>query len=598
MLKKIGLNRVFKNNIYMLKEIIKYSSVLLYAEILISVASAILGFLVYTYLLRYLINGYIEGKSFSNLIIIFLVIYIVYLLYYMFAQYYFHKIKPVAELELKKQLQKNIFRKIKDIDLYFYQNQEYYNKYVKAMSETNDRAKKVIESICNVFASIVLIITNVSLLIIIDKKLLLFIFIPILASYFIKKFRAKIMYDYNQKNNESLTKLNYYKRVFYLKNYAKELRFFNFHTLIIERYKKIVDEYIYNVHHYGVKIAIMNFVSNEINDIIVYLGTMTLVTYGVVIKNTVKLGDCLVVVNSIAIIAENIQSLVNNFVEFYSNSLYLDNYITFLDYKPKISNKVNAIEKCEFQNLKFVDIKFKYINSEKYVINNLNFTINKGEKVAIVGKNGAGKSTLIKLLLRLYDPEEGSIYFNNINIKDYKIEKYREIYAVVLQKTNIYAWTLRENILLCNNADTIDFDSVLENSGLINKVSSLEKGIESLMTKEFDTNGVILSQGENQKIGLARALVKNSEVVILDEPSSALDPIAESNMFCKILDLCEDKTVIYISHRLTAASLADRILIMSNGQIAEEGTHQDLMKKNGLYADMYRKQADYYLRKD
>mgnify|MGYP002508811351 CR=1 FL=1 len=219
------------------------------------------------------------------------------------------------------------------------------------------------------------------------------------------------------------------------------------------------------------------------------------------------------------------------------------------------------------------------------------------KNIALLGNDGSGKTTLVKLLLRLYDPTSGEISLNGQNIKDFKAQDYREMYSTVFQDFKVFSLNIKENVLLRITEDGDDelVTSALKESGVYDKVSTIENGLDAILTREFDDKGVNLSIGEQQKLSLARVFATDTPFVILDEPSSALDPIAEYEMFENMMRATKGRSVIFISHRLSSAVLADRVLLMENGEIAECGTHAELIKKNGKYADMFHRQAENYL---
>jgi ATP-binding cassette subfamily B protein len=256
-----------------------------------------------------------------------------------------------------------------------------------------------------------------------------------------------------------------------------------------------------------------------------------------------------------------------------------------LDYRPKIADKIDARFVPEAPSaIKLVNVSFTYNGFTEPTLKNINFEIKPKEKVAIVGDNGAGKSTLIKLIMRLYDATEGSIYLDGINIKEYEVKPYRDSFATVFQDFQIFAAKLSENVMM----------DIVKDSDFLGKLENLPQDIDTPLTREFYDSGVMLSGGEAQKIAIARVFAKKSATVILDEPSSALDPISEYNMNISLMEAVKDKTVIFISHRLSTTRLADRIFMLANGEIIEEGSHEDLMKLNGKYAEMFNLQAEKY----
>ena len=284
--------------------------------------------------------------------------------------------------------------------------------------------------------------------------------------------------------------------------------------------------------------------------------------------------------------------------EFIENGLYVENLKTFFDYESKITENENGIvPENKPHRLMLKNVSFTYEGQKKPVLKNISLDIPEGQKVAFVGHNGAGKSTLVKLLMRLYDVTEGEILLDGINIKDYKLSDYRHSFGTIFQDFKIFATDIEENVLLHpaeNDADReLAYNAVVD-SGLKNKLDTLEKGMKTQLTREFDDEGTILSGGEFQKIAVARVFAKQSSIAILDEPSSALDPISEYEMFENMMKACADKTVMFISHRLSSAVMADKIYLLEQGEIIEQGTHAELMAQNGKYAEMFNMQAEQY----
>ncbi|MBQ3537661.1 MAG: ATP-binding cassette domain-containing protein, partial [Clostridia bacterium] len=267
----------------------------------------------------------------------------------------------------------------------------------------------------------------------------------------------------------------------------------------------------------------------------------------------------------------------------------------FLNYEPKITDGEYIPE--DFSSLEFRNVSFKYKEDGEYILKNVSFRIEKGQTIAIVGHNGAGKTTLSKLLMRLYDVNEGEILYNGRNIKDYKLGAYREKFASVFQDYRVFAMTVAENVL----TEEVDENNITEaveamkKAGVYEKIEKLPLKENSLLTKEFDSDGVLLSGGETQKVTIARLFAKDFDIAVLDEPSSALDPVAESRMYDALLEGTKGKTVIYISHRLSSATRSDNILVFNGGRITERGTHEELMANGGEYAEMFTLQASGYL---
>ena len=253
-------------------------------------------------------------------------------------------------------------------------------------------------------------------------------------------------------------------------------------------------------------------------------------------------------------------------------------------------------KKNEEEHIVFENVSFSYKNKSVKNIDNISFKLKKGETLGIIGATGSGKTTIINLLMRLYEPTSGNIYLNGREIGGYQLSAYRNCFSTVFQDFKVFSLTVGENILMRRTADSDAalLTESLRESGMLDTVSSFPQGFDTQMSREFDDNGVSLSGGQNQKIALSRLYAKNAPIAILDEPSSALDPIAEYELFENMKRICEGRTVIFISHRLSSAISADVIFMMEHGRIIERGNHESLMRQNGKYAEMFRKQAEKY----
>jgi ATP-binding cassette subfamily B protein len=284
------------------------------------------------------------------------------------------------------------------------------------------------------------------------------------------------------------------------------------------------------------------------------------------------------------------------------HSMYIENYNTFLGYNPKIEENAQGLtaKACAHDiELRGVNFGYSQYGGTALVLKDINMHIKAGEKIAIVGDNGAGKSTLIKLILRLYLPDDGAIYMDGEDTSAYNLHSYRRCFGTIFQDFQLYAFSIGENVIMDNLSDSEEererIWNALESLGLAEKVRGHAKGLGAAVTKEFEEDGAIFSGGEAQKLAIARILARDCGVVIMDEPSSNLDPMSEHELYKNMIEAAKDKTMIIISHRLSAAVDADRIYLLDNGEIIERGTHQQLMRQNGKYAEMFIVQASKYL---
>lgn len=313
-------------------------------------------------------------------------------------------------------------------------------------------------------------------------------------------------------------------------------------------------------------------------------------------SGSISTGDVLMYAGAIITMMTSVQEAILKYNEIAYNNEYLKLYEEFINRPNMHYDGTLPIEKRDDKRyeLSFYNVSFKYPGSDKYILRDINMTFNIGEKLALVGLNGAGKTTLIKLLLRLYEPTEGEIRLNGIDIGKYDYDEYVQIFSVVFQDFGIFDFPLDENIAASEDVDSARVKKVIDQVGLTELVNSLSDKEHTLLYHE-NGDGVALSGGEAQKVAIARALYKDAPFVILDEPTAALDPIAEAEIYENFDTLVGDKTAIYISHRMSSCKFCDRIVVINDGRIEEEGSHDFLMEKNGLYAKMYNTQANYYV---
>lgn len=319
-----------------------------------------------------------------------------------------------------------------------------------------------------------------------------------------------------------------------------------------------------------------------------YIGYMAL-------TGAISIGDFSMCVASTSTFYWSLHAVVTGIQDINKKCAYAHRYIEFMDY-PAAMPKGNSPVKQGEHIIEFVNVSFCYPRTENYVLRNINITIKQGEHLSIVGLNGAGKTTFVKLLCRLYDVTEGAIFIDGVNIKDYSEEEYRKLFAVVFQDFFLFAFSLRENIALTGESDDEQINETLKQSGLYEDVQKLEQGLDTMLFKGFDEKGIDLSGGQRQKAAISRALYRNSPVVILDEPTAALDPVAEYEIYRRFNVLVGGKTAIYISHRLSSCKFCDRIAVFADDTIKEYGTHDELVSRTGgIYAEMFAAQAQYYV---
>lgn len=312
------------------------------------------------------------------------------------------------------------------------------------------------------------------------------------------------------------------------------------------------------------------------------------------VTKAITVGDFSMCVSAAGTLYWSLYGIVSGVQTVSQKCAYAHRYIEFLRFPAAMVKGTKPVKPGE-HTIEFRHVSFKYPRSEKLVLRDINLTIKSGEHLSIVGLNGAGKTTFIKLLCRLYDVTEGEILVDGVNIKEYPEEEYRRLFSVVFQDFQLFAFSLRENIAFGEQADDKELERVLKLAGLWEDAQKLPNGLDTMLYKSFDENGTDLSGGQRQKTAIARALYRNAPVVILDEPTAALDPVAEYEIYRQFNTLVGGKTAVYISHRLSSCKFCDRIVVFADDTIKENGTHEQLVGiDGGIYAGMFAEQAKYY----
>ena len=312
---------------------------------------------------------------------------------------------------------------------------------------------------------------------------------------------------------------------------------------------------------------------------------------------TFGIGSIVKYVGFVETITGCITSYFAVFADIKYNTPFVEDYLAYFDIPQKMYQGSLTVEKRDDNEyyVEFKDVSFKYPGSETYALRRVNMKFKVGEKLAVVGMNGSGKTTFIKLMCRLYDPTEGEILLNGVNIKKYDYDEYLAVFSVVFQDFKLFSFSLGENVASGADYDVDKVMAALHQSGFGERLATMPEGIKTTLYKDFDENGIEVSGGEAQKIALARALYKDSPFIILDEPTAALDPIAEYEIYSKFNEIVGDKTAIYISHRLSSCRFCDKIAVFDNGQIVQRGSHDELVAdESGKYYELWHAQAQYY----
>ena len=593
-----SLRHIAGNNLFMLRIAWKIAPEVIFSLLVSNIIGSVMGFVLDVWLLRQIVNGFQAGMNMLSLLLLVIALNGGMVVYNIIVEAYFQIRYPVLQLKISEHLQKMIFKKSGEVELACYEDKEFYDKFIKAANDLNNRFWQVIGSMTGLVSFLLSLSLNALFVLTIDPLLFVFAIFPAVVTFFLGKKRNKVQHEYDMKRQEEERQRDYTKRTFYLNDFAKEMRLTNIYRVMFGRFDKAVKNIIAYIQKYGLKLATIDYIMSESGEVISEMGAMLYAVYCTFISGTMLYGDAFVVVNSISMLTYFFSNFTSRFMRLHENSLYVDTIKEYLDYEPKITG--GELSAPRHGDLELKNVSFRYSGHDANVLHDVNIKINHGEKIALVGHNGAGKSTLVKLLLRLYDPTAGEITYDGRNIKDYVLvgdDGYRERFSTVFQDFKLFSMSVAENVMMrkLRDGDEERVVSALQDSGVYDKIMSFDNGIDTVLTREFDDKGEVLSGGEGQKVSIARAFTKDSEIVILDEPSSALDPIAEYKMYESMMRVTENRSVVFISHRLSSAVLADRIYLLENGRVIEEGSHRELMEQNGKYAEMFGLQAQNYV---
>lgn len=505
-------------------------------------------------------------------------------------------IRQVATKNVLKVLNNMVFQKAISLDVGCYESPEFYDKYQRA---TLIMSAGYFDIICYdvalVVSGIVSLVLVIGTVTAISPVYLLFL-LPIALVFVIEIYKSKAVYKRDLEMTGNNRTKAYIQRTVFLKDFSKDMRTSNIFSVMMKRFEKAVDGNIKILKSYGVKLFLYSIVSSLFSEFIPIIGTYAYAGYKFVKGGSMTVSGFSVVVSSISTVREATLDIAEAFDEMTQMALYFQNLKDFFDFEPSI--KDGNIQAGEFESLEFRNVTFRYPSAKKNTLENISFKINRGETVAVVGINGAGKSTAVKLMLRFYDVTDGEILYNGVNIKEYTLSSLRSSFATVFQDYKNFAISVYENVMCheCTDGDKQKAQTALKQAGVWKKTQSLPNGGDTVLTREFDEDGAGLSGGENQKVSTARLFASDYEIAILDEPSSALDPVAEYEMYENLIAATKGKTVIYISHRLSSAALSDRVLVIGDGKIIESGTHGELMDRKGKYCEMFTLQASAYRR--
>lgn len=570
--------------------------------------------------MKYLLDALTNRKPIGEIIGFLAMVAFIVFLRHVYACYIVEYLDTVGNITVREKVLGEVHAKASKMDLEYYETPQFYTDYVWAVQQATGQFEAVYNSFISSVERLAEVVFMGGVMVVLDPVLLLFALAMCAVRFVAQRRLINLFHGASVEAKPLERERDYAKRVFYLSDYAKEIRMSDIHEVIHDRFDRANRKLYALWKREGRKI----FGAGAAGDLGVEafgtLGMYSYLAYRVLGTGSLSFGDVAALSQSAGRFSLQLLSLLNITLQFAEQSIYVEKFRRFMDYEPRIELQEGAAPGKEPQALTLKNVSFTYNGAQAPSLKNVTMTIRPHEKIAIVGYNGAGKTTLIKLLMRLYDPTEGEIFLGDRNIKEFSTEEYRKEFAAVFQDYQIFAATLGENVVMDHRkgslagkstaageradageegtsereAEACRIRQALRQSDFGEKLEELPLGIDTPLTREFEPKGEELSGGERQKVAIARAFFRDTPFAIMDEPSSALDPIAEYRLNQNMMEIAEHRTVIFISHRLSTTVMADRIYMFEKGEIIEEGSHSQLMAMNGKYAEMFKKQSANY----
>ena len=546
--------------------------------------------------MRRIVDALDQGRGFRPIFGFILISGVAFCACSIYSNYVENVVYPLETNRLFGGIYKKLYEKAKNVELRCYEDSDFYNRYTMAMDGAEEKVTAIIRGILGTLIGSVSVTVVFWFMYEIDHYAILFIISPLLGNFLFGNLKNKYEFKRYQEQAPNEKVLNYVSRMMYLPDGAKEIRLSEVFSLMKKQYHEATQRNVKIAVKYAFANASLSFWRITFTFTVIFEGVLLYAIYRKQVTGSITLAQLTIMTSLMVAMTWILIRVFESIMEILKNGVFINNLRGFLEYVETIpQDQDGEMPEKEFRSIEFRNVSFSY--NEEQTIQDLSFVITKGQSVALVGHNGAGKTTIIKLLLRLYDPTSGTIFYNGRDIREYNLKAYRELFATTFQDFQMFGMTIKENVLMGRHYEREEelVIDALKKAGVYEKVLSLENGIDTMMTKEFDENGAVLSGGETQKIAVARTFVKDAPMKIFDEPSSALDPIAEYELFQNIMKEGSDHTMLFISHRLSSVKNCDKVFMLEKGHLIEEGAHDELIAANGSYAQMYKKQAMNYL---
>ncbi|MBE6708045.1 MAG: ABC transporter ATP-binding protein [Ruminococcaceae bacterium] len=492
-----------------------------------------------------------------------------------------------------------IINKAKSIDLASFDMPEFYEKLENASREAGMRPLNILTSMFGIISTIISMVSFILVLVNVNAFAPIIIIILAIPTAVINFIYRKKTFKYMRFHSKERRQMNYYNELMVNKDMAKEIRIFGLSETFIKCYKETFNRYfggikklIYGEGGWNITLTVVNSAVNCC--LFLYIAKK-------IFDGILKVGDYSLYTGALNSISGGVSSLIHTTASIYEGTLFIDNMIAFMNEEQKIIPIIDEplhVKRHIGHTIEFRDVTFSYPGSEKKVLDGVSFKLEAGETAVLVGLNGAGKTTLIKLLTRLYDPTDGVVLLDGEDIRKYDTDELYGMFGIIFQDFGKYAFTVRENIAFGEiGAEVIqeNIEAAAQHSNADVFIEKLKEKYDTPLMRYFEADGTELSIGQWQKLAVARAFYSDSDFLILDEPTASLDPLAEQEIFAQFDELRQDKTTIFVSHRLSSATTADKIILLDGGIVSEIGSHSELMEIRGKYYTLFSTQAKRYI---
>ena len=492
-----------------------------------------------------------------------------------------------------------IMHKAKTVDLASFDTPEFYEKLENANREAGMRPIQILNATFNIFSTCISMVSFIVVLWVVSPLAPAIMAVLAIPSAIINFIYRKKNAEYVRKRSKDRRTMNYFSGLITSKDMAKEVKVYGLSDIFIEKYKQTFKRYFAGLKKLFISEGIWYITLTVLNAaascaLFVYIAIQ-------VCNGSQQIGNYSLYASALGSITSGIATLVSTTATIYEGTLFIDNMIAFMKSEKTVVPSLpepRKVERHAPHHIKFENVSFRYPGSDRYVIDNVSLEIERGDTVVLVGLNGAGKTTLIKLLTRLYDPTEGRILLDGHDIKEYSVEELYGMFGIIFQDFGRYAVSVSENIAFGDIQRPVNEDEIkaaAERSNSDTFIDNLPRGYDTPLMRIFEEDGIELSIGQWQKLSIARAFYSDSDILILDEPTASLDPMAEQEVFNRFDELREDKTTVFVSHRLSSATTADKIFVLEYGKLVESGDHTELMAKKGRYYELFSTQAKRYI---